>query len=317
MRLGTEEEFQDFNRWLGQVQPHFPRGVYVILGNHDYKFLNGTEASEELIEVLASDEKRREFLAKKLPNAIVLDSESKKVTVGPNNDLTLTIYALPWNPWQSSPTYPDRITSDGSIKSDHDRVFLKWCEGVPEDQKKRWRSGEAWRYEEIPADGSIDILITHVPPLGVFDKQPVLANWGSSEALLSTLLEAKPRMHLFGHVHAQRGFWEKIDVPASNEEGGQVGGKEGSPVVTVIQGGVQYAKATNEEKKDDLMEGGEDVGIQFMANSALMSDRTVQPFAKKKIVGKPRLICGTWRAGEEGKGKWYFRGTGGGAKTSW
>ena len=59
-----------------------------------------------------------------------------------------------------------------------------------------------------------------------------------------------------------------------------------------------------------------------MANTALMSDRTVQPLAKKKIVGLLRLITATWTPAGEGDvlgmsgasdppptGQWHFHDT--------
>jgi len=224
------------------------------------------------------------------------------VTVGANNDLTLSLFASPWNPFQSSPTYPDRVkvTADSNVKTDHDLVFQRWVESLPEERKKKWDQDEAWRYDEIPTD--VDILLTHVAPFGVLDRQPLITNWGSSSPLKCVLKEKKPRMVLFGHIHAQRGYWEKVDQ-------------------NNIIGGVQYAKTTNEEVKNELMEGNKDSGIQFMANTCLMSDRTVQKFAKKKIVGKPRLIYGTYVPKDDeiysglGKaGEWHFHGIGGGSK---
>jgi len=134
---GTDEEFASFNRWLGEVKDRFPRGVYVVLGNHDYKFLNGLYQMEELIAIMASDEERRKYMQKKLPNAVVLDNELRKVTVGANNELTLTLFASPWNPFQSSPTYPDRVFAKSKVKTDHDRVFLRWSESLPEERKKK------------------------------------------------------------------------------------------------------------------------------------------------------------------------------------
>ena len=65
--------------------------------------------------------------------------------------------------------------------------------------------------------------------------------------------------------------------------------------------------------------------MQFIANTALMSDRTVQPLAKKKIAGPPRLIEATWTPASEGAvrdtsgstgasdpspmGQWHFHDT--------
>mmetsp|Transcript_36406 Transcript_36406/g.78686 ORF Transcript_36406/g.78686 Transcript_36406/m.78686 type:complete len:217 (+) Transcript_36406:1-651(+) len=36
------------------------------------------------------------------------------------------------------------------------------------------------------------------------------ARWGSSELLRQAIVRAAPRVHLFGHVHEQRGVWVKI-----------------------------------------------------------------------------------------------------------
>jgi len=51
--------------------------------------------------------------------------------------------------------------------------------------------------EEIPSD--LDILVTHYPPLGILDQ-----DLGSPE-ILNFVLKAKPKHHLFGHIHATEG----------------------------------------------------------------------------------------------------------------
>ena len=270
---GTAQEFDSFNSWLGQVKSKFRLGIVVVLGNHDYKFLDRLDSSDELISTLASDGKRREYLRNRLPNAVVLDNEVLRVPIGA--DVSLTLFGSPWNPWQSSPTYVDRVLASGKkVKTDHDRVFQDWSAHIPSERKKNWANGEAWRYDEIPA--AVDILLTHVPPFGIFDRQPLFGNWGSSQQLLQQVRQVRPRAVLFGHVHAQRGYWEKV----------------GDGTTTKVTGGVQYATVTDEGEVGKLMEGSEGSGVQFVANSALMSDRTVQPLAKKKIVGPPRLILG-------------------------
>lgn len=48
--------------------------------------------------------------------------------------------------------------------------------------------------DNIPTD--LDILVTHYPPLGVLDD-----GYGSPE-ILNFVLKAKPKYHLFGHIHA-------------------------------------------------------------------------------------------------------------------
>lgn len=54
----------------------------------------------------------------------------------------------------------------------------------------------------IPAD--TDVLITHSPAYGILDFDDDI-NYGS-EDLLARLAEVKPRLHLFGHIHAQHGM---------------------------------------------------------------------------------------------------------------
>lgn len=51
--------------------------------------------------------------------------------------------------------------------------------------------------KDIPND--LDILVTHYPPYGILDQE-----LGSPE-ILNFLLKAKPKYHLFGHIHATEG----------------------------------------------------------------------------------------------------------------
>ena len=50
---------------------------------------------------------------------------------------------------------------------------------------------------DIPDD--IDILVTHNPPYGILDEDMGSVN------LLNFILKAKPRYHLFGHIHSTAG----------------------------------------------------------------------------------------------------------------
>jgi len=63
-------------------------------------------------------------------------------------------------------------------------------------------------YGDVPA--GIDVLVTHDPPLGIFDSTFV-GNWGSSSSLVGAVQRAKPKVHLFGHVHEQQGEWHKVN----------------------------------------------------------------------------------------------------------
>ena len=68
---------------------------------------------------------------------------------------------------------------------------------------------EIEHYEQVPE--STDVLITHRPPLGILDSIDDNIHYGSS-LLLDKVSKIKPRMHLFGHVHAAYGTmdWKGI-----------------------------------------------------------------------------------------------------------
>jgi len=62
------------------------------------------------------------------------------------------------------------------------------------------------KFSRIPSD--VDVLITHLPPRGIRDlagRGPTARHWGG-DALLAKVLELRPRVHLFGHVHECAGY---------------------------------------------------------------------------------------------------------------
>lgn len=65
---------------------------------------------------------------------------------------------------------------------------------------------------KIPSD--TDILITHSPAYGILDFDDNI-NYGD-EQLFSKVLEIKPRLHLFGHIHAQHGITTLHGITFSN-----------------------------------------------------------------------------------------------------
>lgn len=72
---------------------------------------------------------------------------------------------------------------------------------------------EIEQYEQIP--DSIDVLITHRPPLGILDNIDDNLHYGSS-VLLEKVTKIKPKMHLFGHVHAAYGTMNWKGITFSN-----------------------------------------------------------------------------------------------------
>lgn len=65
---------------------------------------------------------------------------------------------------------------------------------------------------KIPSD--TDVLITHSPAYGILDFDDKI-NYGD-EQLLAKVLEIQPRLHLFGHIHAQHGILTERGITFSN-----------------------------------------------------------------------------------------------------
>lgn len=64
----------------------------------------------------------------------------------------------------------------------------------------------------IPA--GIDVLITHSPAYGILDFDDNI-NYGD-EQILCKVMEIHPRLHLFGHIHAQHGVTTEHGITFSN-----------------------------------------------------------------------------------------------------
>lgn len=63
------------------------------------------------------------------------------------------------------------------------------------DRKKHWA--------RIPKN--TDILIAHGPPLGILDAAPGSQLHGGCPELREAVIQARPRLHVFGHAHAGYG----------------------------------------------------------------------------------------------------------------
>jgi Icc-related predicted phosphoesterase len=53
----------------------------------------------------------------------------------------------------------------------------------------------------------VDILITHGPPFGIGDENAIESRKGCQD-LLVRVQKIAPKLHLFGHIHQNRGHWE-------------------------------------------------------------------------------------------------------------
>lgn len=90
----------------------------------------------------------------------------------------LRIYGSPWQP-----------------------EFFDWCWNLPRGEKLK----EKW--DLIPRDG-IHVLLTHGPPFGILDDTTRGERVGCQD-LLEAVLQAKPVVHSFGHIHYAYGMVDR------------------------------------------------------------------------------------------------------------
>ena len=62
---------------------------------------------------------------------------------------------------------------------------------------------------------ALDVLITHVPPLGHGDRLDGGERVGDA-SLLARVERAQPRLHLFGHIHQDGGTWRLGETTTAN-----------------------------------------------------------------------------------------------------
>ncbi|CAK9110320.1 Metallophosphoesterase domain-containing protein 1 (Adult brain protein 239) (239AB) [Durusdinium trenchii] len=135
------------------------------------------------------------------------------------------------------------------------------------------RSGNA--YDDVPA--GVDVLVTHDGPFGIFDMTGG-GHWGSSHELLGAIYRAKPKVHLFGHIHEQRGHWDRSG--------------------STFQGGVEYRP--NPAITHVFRPNGPPAAnypVEVESNNAMANQPTVDHswtgvWAPQHVVGRARLIVG-------------------------
>jgi len=177
---GSDAEIADFDAWLGEVCQKRYAHIIVIPGNHDWwTTLRQVEAGQLKPEAAV----QRQYMQSKFRNARVLCHEELEL-------FGLRIFGSSWSPWQP----------DGSPDSLGDRspAYKATLEA--------WQAagGRSDVFSLLPEN--VDVLMTHGPADRILDclGQPG-RGWGSSKKLRQAIIGAKPRMHLFGHLHEQRG----------------------------------------------------------------------------------------------------------------
>lgn len=84
--------------------------------------------------------------------------------------------------------------------------------GIPLFIADRFANRQNSNYAHIPVD--TDVLITHCPPYGILDFDGGI-HYGSV-SLLDRVVVVNPKLHLFGHIHSQRGLIEINGTHFSN-----------------------------------------------------------------------------------------------------
>lgn len=188
---GKDSELASFVAWLQKLAPRF-KAIVLVAGNHDwYETRRRVEGGKLRAEEATAPGFYRQLMARSckggLPgNCHVLDHEETVV-------MGLRIWGSPWCPWN-----PCSRSSGVAPKDSSRRLF-----------EARQKSGhvEDHRFGEIPE--GMDILLTHGPAAGIMDCVAPRRSWGSSDELLQHIWRARPKVHCFGHLHEQRGLWQK------------------------------------------------------------------------------------------------------------
>jgi Icc-related predicted phosphoesterase len=110
--------------------------------------------------------------------------------------------------------YPDRARSvlsnatylmDESIEIDGIKIYGSPWQPFFCDWAFNLHRGEPLREKWAMIPDDTDILVTHGPPFGHGDELPGPGHVGCEE-LLARIMEVRPRVHIFGHIHEGYGI---------------------------------------------------------------------------------------------------------------
>jgi len=237
---GSDEELKDFDAWLGEIKSKF-RYIVVILGNHDWHETQRQVASGKLSAKTAVDPN---YMRSKFSNCILL--QHQEVTI-----CGLRIFGSSWTGWNIAGA-PQKVDSNNP-----GRRMMWEATGL----------ATTHRFKEIPAH--VDILLTHGPAYGILDCVGNRRTWGSCAELIASIQQAKPKVHLFGHLHEQRGLWRK-------EEGKYVGG-------------VEYRMRPELQPFETHAPPPSDYPCELICNTAMCNHEGLEG-VKDHLAGSPRLI---------------------------
>ncbi|KXH29797.1 metallophosphoesterase domain-containing protein [Colletotrichum simmondsii] len=207
---GTRRELREALEWI-RAQPH--RFKVVVAGNHDLcldkgygkgiKLCGRSQGDGSSSISRRDDEEDDDGSPLDWGDIIYLNRTATTLTIPPRRpsdgnrtyaDREIRVYGSPYTPrhgkWAFQ--YP-RSGGAAPYCSSSSSSSLRKTE-IDNDT-----SADPWRGTIPPGT---DVLVTHAPPKGHMDDPR--GHWGC-EMLLAEVWRARPRLHVFGHVHCGRG----------------------------------------------------------------------------------------------------------------
>jgi Icc-related predicted phosphoesterase len=143
-----------------------------------------------------------------------------KIFVPGNHDLSVYRNKIKPDNWKGInfliDSYIDVTYDVGGVATDTLRIFgSPW---TPIFSKREW--GYTMSHEKLSNFWNktyvdCDILVTHGPPKGILDGvkvNPHVIELTGDKALFNKVTEAKPKLHIFGHIHDQGNIFKNFGV---------------------------------------------------------------------------------------------------------
>jgi predicted phosphodiesterase len=262
---GTDLEFEDFDSWLGRCKnQQLFKHCLVIAGNHEFHEPSNRVCAGQLP---AAHLLHPNYVRQRLRNATYLAHE--EVTFE-----GMRIFGSTWEPYSSGcdPDLPGESETEQEMWSAH----CSACAGIATPHN----------FDAIPA--GTHVLMTHGPARGVLDWEFEHEPYGSSVALRERIVECGVQVHLFGHVHEQRGVF------ARNGAGG-------------YDGGVEYVHPQTLQPPPDPGPPSPLYPCDIISNNAVKNNKRHEATADKHyIAGPPRMIIAHRLQGAGDVSEWRF-----------
>lgn len=262
---GTDAEYRDFDCWVAhwKMMSRFKHCV-AIAGNHEFHEPSHRVCAGQLSPAQVLDPS---YVRSRLPNATFLAHE-QVVFEG------MRIFGSTWEPYCSGAD-PD-LPGDSQTEQ---QLWAAHCARSPAHATPH-------KFDLIPA--GVHLLLTHGPARGVLDWETPHQAYGSSVALRERILACNVQVHMFGHVHEQRGAFVK------NDAGG-------------YSGGVEYVHPLQGCRCPHPGPPSPEYPCDVISNNAMKNNKRHEAIPETHyIAGPPRLIIARRNAGAGDISTWRF-----------